>query len=56
MQAKIDGLWAKTHVAGAFLYTILCVITPTTRKLKVVKWRFTYQTIAQLSEMSIFFV
>ena len=34
----------------------MCVITRTTRKLKVVKGRFTYRTIALLSEISILLV
>ena len=36
MRVKIDELWPQTPVAVAFLYAILCVITRTTRKLKVV--------------------
>ena len=35
MQAKINELWPKTLIAVAFLFAILCVITHTTRKLKV---------------------
>ena len=35
MSAKIDELWPQTHVAAAFLYAILCIITRTIRKL----WR-----------------
>ena len=56
MQANIDELWPQTHVAQGFLYTILCVITRTTQKLKIVQGRFTYRTIALLLEMSILFV
>ena len=41
---------------NGFLYGILCIITRTTRKLKVVQERFTYQTIALLSEISILLV
>ena len=37
-------------------YTILCVITSTTRKLKVVQVRFTYRAIALLLEISILLV
>ena len=42
MQAKIDELWLKRRVAVAFLYAILCVITNTARKLKVVYIRTFY--------------
>ena len=31
MQAKIDEFWTKTHVMVGFLYTILFIITHTTR-------------------------
>ena len=40
----------------AFLYAILCVITHTTQKLKIVYRCFTYQMIALLSEISILLV
>ena len=40
----------------AFLCAILCVITHTTQKLKVVNGRFIYQTIAVQSEISILLV
>ena len=56
MRAKIDELWPQTCVAVAFLYTILCVTTRTTRKVKVVWRRFTYQMIALLSKIPIVWV
>ena len=40
MRTKINKLWPQTHVAVAFLYAILCIITHTARKLKVVWGRF----------------
>ena len=43
-------------VTKAFLYAILCIITCTTKKLKVVQGRFTYRTIGLVSEISILFV
>ena len=56
MQAKIDELWQKTLIAVAFMEAILCVSTHATRKLEVVKGRFTYLTIAIISEISILLV
>ena len=55
MQAKIDELWPKTCITVAFLYSILCVITHTTQKLKVVSGRFIYLSndCPILSEISI---
>ena len=45
MRAKIDELLPQTLVTVAFLYTILCIITHTTQKLKVVLGSFTYQRV-----------
>ena len=53
MQAKIDELWPQIHVVVAFLYAILCIITGTTPKLKVVGGCSTHRKIALLSKMSI---
>ena len=53
---KINELQPQTYITVAFLYAIQCVITHTTRKLKVVYGRFTYQTIALLVEISIVLV
>ena len=56
-------MWAKIYesspqrcIALAFLYAILCVSIGTTRKLKDACGRFSYQTIALLSTISILWV
>ena len=33
--ATVNELWPQTRTGAVFVYTILCIITPTTRKLKV---------------------